>query len=103
MNSASYSLLFSLAALTATPCLADVDGCSDMAKGASDAALPAIKKAFAKAGRVPLDRVEISGGRDCGDSIYFGVEAKPEYRNFGSHWIVSMDKKTGKIDIEDGI
>jgi hypothetical protein len=47
MNSASYSLLFSLAALAETPCLADVDGCSDMAKAASDAALPAIKKAFA--------------------------------------------------------
>lgn len=103
MKAVSYLLLFSLTAFTSVPCLADADGCSELAKAASDAALPAIKQAFAKSGRAPLDRVEISEGRDCGDSIYFGVEAKPEYRNFGSHWIVSMDKKTGKIDILDGI
>ncbi|GAB3789822.1 hypothetical protein GCM10028797_25780 [Dyella agri] len=94
MKVTSYPVLIALAAIISMPCLADVDGCTKMTKVASDAALPTIKQAFAKSGRFPLDRVEISRGRDCDDSIYFVFEAKPAYRNVGSHWFVSKDKKT---------
>jgi hypothetical protein len=84
-------------------CHADVDGCVSMQKAQEDALLPRIKEAFASAHRLPLDQVTISHGRDCGDEVYFGVEAKPEIANGGSHWIVTMKKASGKIEIQDGI
>ena len=92
-----------LFAVVSTTCLADVDGCVEMTKHASDIALPPVKEAFVASGRSSLDRVDISRGRDCGVSVYFVFEAKQAYRNFGSHWIVSRNKKSGKIDIQDGI
>lgn len=94
---------FTFFAVVSTICFADVDGCVEMTKHASDIALPSIEEAFVTSGRSSLDRVDISRGRDCGDSVYFVFEAKQAYRNFGSHWIVSRNKKSGKIDIQDGI
>lgn len=95
--------IFALLSVISTHCLADVDGCTEMTKENSERALPPIRRAFEDAQRFPMDRVDVSRGRDCGGSVYFVFEAKPAFRNFGSHWIVSMDKTSGKIDIQDGI
>lgn len=74
-----------------------------MQRAKEDAVLPRIKEAFARSNRLSIDKVIISSGRDCGDEIYFGVEAKPGVANFGSHWIVTMRKVDGKIEVQDGI
>ncbi|WP_129112066.1 hypothetical protein [Burkholderia pseudomallei] len=74
-----------------------------MTKKASDALLPKIKKAFVDSVKVPIERVDVSVGYDCGDSVYYIFEAKPQFRNVGSHWIVEMYKANGKFHIENGI
>lgn len=76
---------------------------TEMNKRASDAMLPKIKKAFVEGVKVPIERVDISVGYDCGGSVYYVFEAKPEFRNVGSHWIVEMYKANGKVHIESGI
>jgi hypothetical protein len=96
-------LVFPFLGLFCAGCHADVDGCIPMQKAQEDAALPRIRAAFADSHRLPIDEVIISPGRDCGNEIYFGIEARPDVANFGSHWIVTMKKANGKIEIQDGI
>jgi hypothetical protein len=96
-------IIFILLAIYSVSCSADIDGCKEMSKKNSDIMLPRFKEAFIAAHRFSIDRVNITRGRDCVDSIYFVFEAKPKYADFGSNWIVTMDKKSRKIQIQDGI
>lgn len=89
--------------LAAADCLADVDGCKEMGNAESEKVLPQVIRSFRDSGVYPVERVDISPGRDCGDEIYFVFEAKLVYRSFGSNWIVSKDKKTGRVRIQKGI
>ncbi|GLQ97857.1 hypothetical protein GCM10007863_22770 [Dyella mobilis] len=84
-------------------CMADVDGCKEMSKKTSDAALPEIRKAFMESHKFPVNEVSVSSGRDCGDSVYYVFEATGKYANVGYHWIVTKYKSSGKIEITDGI
>jgi len=96
-------LIFVLLSILSIDCSADIDGCKKMSKRNSDLAIPKVRQAFIDGHRFPIEKVNISRGMDCGDSIYFVFEAKPPYMNFGSHWIVTMYKASGKTEIEDGI
>lgn len=97
-----FALLF-LGSFLCFSCHADVDGCVPLQRAQERALLPRIKEVFAIARRLPLDQVTISHGRDCGSEVYFGVEAEPGAANVGSHWIVTMKKSSGEIEIVDGI
>jgi hypothetical protein len=96
-------LVLLLLSLFCAACHADVDGCVPMQKSQERVVLPRIREAFSNSHRFPIDKVIISSGRDCGDEIYFGIQAKPEVANFGSHWIVTMKKADGTIEIQGGI
>lgn len=96
-------VLFLLLAFLSFDCMADIDGCRPMSKKESDSVLPKIRQAFVDAHRFPLDEVDISPGRDCGSDIYFVIEAKPGYANFGYHWIVTLYKESGRIEVENGM
>lgn len=80
-----------------------VDGCKDLGKAESAQVLPHLKRVFREMGLYPIERMDISPGRDCGDAIYFLFEAKLVYRPGGLNWIVSQDKQTRKVTIQQGI
>ena len=94
---------FLLLATFSVQCMADIDGCKEMSKKASDSALPEIRSAFIESHRFPINEVRISRGRDCGDSIYYVFEAVGKHENVGNHWMVTKYKDSGKVEITNGI
>lgn len=89
--------------LAAANCLAQVDGCRELGKAQSEETLPHLRRAFRDTGIYPIERIDVSPGRDCGDAIYFLFEVKLVYRPVGLGWIVSQDKRTGRVTIQQGI
>ena len=74
-----------------------------MSKAFYDQHLQAVSAFFAKSDRFALEKVVISPGGDCGDTAYFVIEAKPAFNNVGYHWLVDLDKASGRMTVVDGI
>lgn len=103
MNIAARIIVFTTLSLAAANCVAQVDGCTALGKTEAETALPHLKRAFRDAGLYPIERIDIAPGRDCGNAFYFLFQVKLVYRPLGLSWILSQDKATGKVTIQQNL